>query len=153
VDPEQPVSGVRMLDEIVGDQTETRRAQLRVLGSLAFLALLITAAGIHGLLAFTVAQRDREIGVRLALGARRGSVARMIMSEGVRIALIGVIAGTVAAYVAARTMSSLLFGVSPNDPVTIVLVAFVCFATTVAACARPALRAARIQPMSALRAD
>ena len=153
VDPQQPVSNVRMLAEVVGDQTETRRAQLRVLVSLAVLALLITAAGIHGLLGFTVAQRDREIGVRLALGANRGSVARMIMSEGVRIALIGVSSGTLVAYLTARGMRTLLFGVPPDDLVTISLVAVICFVTTVAASARPALRAAGIHPMSALRAD
>ena len=153
VDPQQPISNVRLLSEVVGDQTETRRAQLRVLGALAVLALLITAAGIHGLLAFTVAQRDREIGVRLALGADRASVARMVMSEGVRLAVVGVGAGTFVAYLAARGMSTLLFGVPPADPVTISLVAVVCFATTVAACARPAMRAAGIQPMAALRPD
>jgi predicted permease len=153
IDPQQPISNVRMLAEVVGDQTETRRAQLRVLVALAVLALLITAAGIHGLLAFTVAQRDREIGVRLALGANRGSVARMIMSDGVRIALIGVGSGTIVAYFAARAMSTLLFGVPPNDLVTISVVAVICFVTTIAASARPALRAAAIQPMSALRAD
>jgi predicted permease len=153
VDPQQPVSNVRMLTEVVGDQTETRRAQLRVLASLAILALLVTAAGIHGLLAFTVAQRDREIGVRLALGADRSRVARMILSEGVRLALIGVAAGTVIAYLAGRGMSTLLFGVQPQDPVTISVVALVCFVTTVAACARPALRAAGIQPMAALRSQ
>jgi putative ABC transport system permease protein len=153
VDPQQPIANVRMLSEIVGDQTETRRAQLRVLGSLAVLALLVTTAGIHGLLAFTVALRDREIGVRLALGANRGRVARMIMSEGVRIAAVGVAAGTIVAYLAARAMRTLLFGIPPDDPVTIALVALVCFVMTVAACARPALRAARIQPMSALRPE
>jgi ABC-type antimicrobial peptide transport system permease subunit len=124
-----------------------------VLLSLAVLALLVTAAGIHGLLAFTVAQRDREIGVRLALGADRSTVARMILAEGVWIALIGVCSGTFVAYLAARGMSTLLFGVRPDDPVTVSLVAIVCFVTAVAACARPALRAAGIQPMSALRAD
>jgi hypothetical protein len=153
VDPQQPVSNVRMLADVVGDQTETRRAQLRVLVALAVLALLITAAGIHGLLGFTVAQRDREIGVRLALGANRGSVARMIVSEGVRIALIGVSSGTLVAYLSARGMSTLLFGVPPDDLVTISLVALICFVTTIAAAARPALRAAGIEPMSALRAD
>jgi predicted permease len=153
VDPEQPISNVRMLSEVLGDQTATRRAQLRVLGSLAALALLIAAAGIHGLLAFTVAQRDREIGVRLALGANRGAVARMIMSEGVRLAVIGVAAGAFVAYLAARGMRTLLFGVPPEDPVTLSLVAFVGLVTTIAACARPALRAARIQPMAALRSD
>jgi predicted permease len=153
VDPQQPVSNVRMLSEVVGDQTATRRAQLGVLVSLAVLALFVTAAGIHGLLAFTVAQRDREIGVRLALGATRPSVARMIVSEGVRIALVGVAAGTVAAHLAARGMSTLLFGVPPADPVTISLAALVCFVMTIAACARPALRAAGVQPMAALRPD
>lgn len=153
VDPNQPISSVRMLTDVVGNQTGTRRAQLRVLVALAVLALLITAAGIHGLLALTVSQRDREIGVRLALGAERGSVARMILSEGVRIAMIGVGVGTLVAYATARGMSTLLFGVPPNDFVTISLVALVCFVITVAAAARPAWRAAAIQPMSALRAD
>jgi len=142
-----------MLAEVLGDQTVTRRAQLRVLAALAVLALLLTAVGIHGLLAFTVAQRDREIGVRLALGANPSSVARMIMSEGVRIALIGVIPGVVVAYLAARAMSTLLFGVRPDDPLIISVVAFVRFVTAVAASARPALRTAGIHPMSALRSD
>ena len=153
VDPQQPIANVRMLSAVVGDQTETRRAQLRVLVSLAALALLITAAGIHGLLGFSVAQRDREIGVRLALGASRSAVARMIMSEGVRIAVIGALVGMVAAYQAARGMSTLLFGVPPTDFLTIGLVTLICFATTIAAAARPALRAAGIQPMAALRGD
>jgi predicted permease len=152
VDPQQQISNVRMMAEVVGDQTETRRAQLRVLTALAVLALLITVAGIHGLLGFTVAQRDHEIGVRLALGADRWRVARMIMSEGVRIAVVGVCCGTVLAYLAARGMRTLLFGVPPNDSVTISVVALICFVTTIAASAGPALRAAGIQPNSALRA-
>ena len=153
VDPRQPVSNVRMLADVVGDQTEARRAQLRVLLALAVLALLITAAGIHGLLGFTVAQRDREIGVRLALGANQSSVARMVMSEGMRIALTGVGSGTLVAYMTARSMSTLLFGVPPADFITIAVVALICFVITVAASARPALRAAGINPMSALRAN
>jgi putative ABC transport system permease protein len=138
---------------VVGDQTAERRAQLRILGALASLALLLTAVGIHGLLAFTVSQRDREIGVRLALGANPGRVARMILGEGAKIALIGVIPGVIAAYYAARAMSTLLFGLRPNDPLTLSVVAALCFVTAVVACARPALRAAGIHPMSALRAD
>ncbi len=153
VDPQQPVSDVRMLAEVVGDQTLTRRAQLRVLAALAMLALLLTAVGIHGLLAFTVAQRDREIGVRLALGATPRGVASMILSEGVRIALIGVVPGIFVAYLAARGMSTLLFGVQPWDPMTFGVVAAVCFTTAVAACALPALRAAAIQPMAALKSE
>ena len=153
VDPNQPISNVRMLSEVVGDQTATRRAQLRVLVSLSVLALLITVAGINGLLAFTVSQRDREIGVRLALGAGPSSVARMILSEGVRLGLIGVVAGAVVAYLTARAMRTLLFGVPPADFVTMSLVITICFIATIAAAARPAWRAAAIQPMSALRSD
>ena len=152
-DPQQPISDVRMLADVVGDQTMTRRTQLRVLGALAVLALVLTAVGIHGLLAFTVTQRDREIGVRLALGANPSGVARMIMSEGVRVAVIGVIPGVVVAYLAARGMSSLLFGVRPEDPVTFATVAAICFMTAVAACAHSAWRASRIDPISALRSD
>lgn len=153
VDAQQPISNVRMLSDVLDNQTSTRRAQVRILGALAVLALLLAGVGIHGLLAFTVAQRDREIGVRLALGAEPGLVARMIVSEGIRMALIGVVPGVLIAYAAARAMAALLFGVRPDDPLTIGVAAVACFVTAVAACVRPALRAARIDPISALRAD
>ena len=152
-DPQQPVSNVRLLAEVVGDQTADRRAQVNVLGALAVLALLLTAVGIHGLLAFTVSQRDREIGVRLALGASPRSVARMIVADGMRVALLGVVPGVFVAWMAARSMSALLVGVPPGDPLTIAAVAAVCFVTTVAACARPALRAAGVHPIAALKSD
>jgi predicted permease len=153
VDPEQSISDVRTLSSVVGDQTVTRRTQIRVLGALAVLALVLAGVGIHGLLSFTVAQRDHEIGVRLALGADRSLVARMIVSEGVRMALIGVVPGVLVAYAAARAMSSLLFGVPAGDPITIGAAALVCFATAAIGCLRPAMRAARIDPISALRSD
>jgi ABC-type antimicrobial peptide transport system permease subunit len=153
VDPQQPVSGVRMLSDVVGDQTADRRAQVRVLSALALLALLLAGVGIHGLLSFTVAQRDREIGVRLALGARPKGIAGMIVSEGARMALFGVLAGVIVAYFAARAMSALLFGVQPDDPLTIGAAAGLCFLVTAVGCLRPAVRAARIAPMAALRAD
>jgi predicted permease len=153
IDPQQPVSSVRMLAEVVGDQTAVRRAQVNVLGSLAVLALLLAGVGIHGLLSFTVAQRDREIGVRLALGARPREVARMVVAEGVRMAIIGVIPGALIAYAAGRAMSSLLFGVRPEDPLTIGLATGICFLVAAVGCVRPAIRAARIEPMAALRAD
>jgi predicted permease len=152
-DPQQPVSNVQLLSEVVGDQTAMRRAQINVLGALAVLALVLTAVGIHGLLAFTVSQRDREIGVRLALGASPRSVARMIMGQGMRIALVGVVPGVIVAWLAARSMSALLVGVPPEDPLTIAAVAALCFVTTVAACARPALRAAGVHPIAALKSE
>jgi predicted permease len=152
-DPEQPVSNVRLLTEILDGQVATRNAQLRILGALALLALLLTAVGIHGLLAFTVAQRGREIGVRLALGAEPGAVGRMVVGDATRMALFGVIPGVIAAYLAARAMSALLFGVEPGDPLTIAAVAALCLATAVIAAVRPAISAARIEPITALKSD
>ena len=153
VDPQLPVTGVRMLEDVVLDQTATRRSQANMLAALAGLALLLTAVGIHGLLAFTVAQRDREIGVRLALGADPGSVARMVVKDGLKIAVLGVVPGVAAAYLAGRAMSAMLFGVEPHDPATLGGVAVACFVVAVGACFRPALRAARTHPMAALKSD
>ena len=92
-DPEQPISDVRTLDDVLAGETATRRAQLQVLGVLAAVALLLTGVGIYGLLAYTVSQRSQEIGVRLALGAEPSSVARMIFSDGIRLALLRYRAG------------------------------------------------------------
>jgi predicted permease len=153
VDPDQPLSNVRVLTEVVGDQTADRSAQLRILVALAILALVLACVGIHGLLAFTVAQRSREIGVRLALGADPALVSRMIVSEAMRMAILGVVPGILGAYAAARGMSALLFGVRPEDPLTISVAAALCLATAILGSLRPALRAARVDPMSALRAD
>ena len=152
-DKDQPISNVRMMSDVFGGQFETRTAQLRILGAFAFLALLLAGVGIHGLLAFTVSQRGREIGVRLALGADPVAVARMVVGDAARMATIGVAPGVVAAYLAARWMSALLFGVEPGDPSTIVAASALCLATAVVAALRPALRAARVDPMTALRAE
>ncbi len=153
VDPEQPLSNVRLMADVVGGQTATRTAEIRVLGAFALLALLLAGVGIHGLLAFTVAERGREIGVRLALGAEPSLVARMIVSEAARMAILGVVPGVLGAYAAARAMSALLFGVRPDDPLTISAAAGLCLATAVLGALRPAIRAARVDPMSALRAE
>jgi predicted permease len=153
VDPEQPISNVRMMTEIVDGQFATRSAQIRILGALALLALLLSAVGIHGLLAFTVAQRGREIGVRLALGAEPGAVARMVVGDAARMAIFGVIPGVILAYFAARAMSALLFGVEPGDPLTIGGAALLCLATAIIAALRPAINAARVDPIRALKSD
>jgi predicted permease len=153
VDAEQPVSDVRLLSEVVGEQTVSRRAQLQVLAALAAVALLLTGIGIHGLLAFMVAQRTREIGVRLALGAEPGRVGRMIVGEAARLALLGGLPGLAAAYLAARGMSALLFGVQPADPLTLGGAVLVVMLVTLAGALLPAIHAVRTNPLVAMRAE
>jgi putative ABC transport system permease protein len=152
-DPEQPISDVRPMDDVVAGETATRRAQLRVLGALAAIALLLSGVGIYGLLAYTVAQRSREIGVRLALGAEPAGVARMIVSQGMKLALVGLVPGVLVAYWAARGMRALLFGVQPADPATMFGAVTLVVLMTLAGALVPALRAVRVSPMRVLRAE
>ena len=152
-DPVQPISDVHTMEEIVSDETASRAAQLRVLGILAAIALLLSAVGIHGLLSFTVSRRVREIGVRVALGAQSAQVARMVLLEGVMLAIAGIIPGIAIAYAAGRAMQALLAGVTPGDPATFTIAVVLCAGTTILGCLRPARRAARVDPMTALRAD
>jgi ABC-type antimicrobial peptide transport system permease subunit len=151
VDPEQPISDVKPLAEIVAEDTAPRRVQLRLLAILSAVALLIAGIGIHGLLSFAVAQRTQELGIRRALGAQGGAIVAMVLREGLRLAIAGAIAGVTVAFVLARGMSTLLFGIAPGDPQTILAAVALCLFTTVIGCVRPALRAARIDPMVALR--
>ena len=153
VDREQPISDVSMLSDVISRMTADRRAQLRVLGALAVVALVLTAIGIHGLLAFMVAQRSREIGVRLALGAEPGRVAGMIIGEAGRLALVGGIPGLIAAYAAARATRSLLFGIPPGDPLTLIGGAAIVTSVTLVGAVAPALSAVRVSPLEAIRAD
>jgi predicted permease len=152
-DPDQPLSDVRTLDEVLAGDTASRRAQLQVLGVLAAVAVLLSGVGIYGLLAYTVSQRSREIGVRLALGAHPARVGRMILIEGMRLALMGIVPGVLCAYAAGRWMSSLLFGVAPGDPATFATAVGLALVMAIAGSAVPALRAVRVTPMSVLRAD
>ena len=152
-DPEQPISDVRTMEDVVAGETATRRAQVRVLGALAAIALLLTGVGVYGLLSYTVTQRSREIGVRLALGAEPAGVARMIVSQGMKLALVGIVPGLLAAYAAARGMRALLFGIEPADPATIAGVVALVVGMTLAGSLVPALRAVRLNPMRVLREE
>ena len=152
-DPEQPISDVRTMDEVLAGDTASRRAQLQVLGVLAAVAVLLSCVGIYGLLAYTVSQRSHEIGVRLALGAHPARVGRMIFADGMRLALIGLVPGVLVAYAAARGMSALLFGVAPSDPATFATAVGLTLLMTFAGSVVPALRAVRVTPMSVLRAE
>jgi predicted permease len=153
VDSAQPISGVRPLDVVVAGETASRRAQLDVLGALAALALLLSGVGIYGLLSYTVSQRSQEIGVRLALGANRARVGRMIFADGMRLAAVGIVPGVLGAYASGRGMSALLFGIAPGDPETFAVGVGLTLVITLAGCIVPTLRAVSVTPMSALRAE
>jgi putative ABC transport system permease protein len=151
VDPEQPVANIRTFEEIVARQTTSRRDQLLALGVLAGIALFLAAIGIHGLLSFTVSARTQELGVRLALGADRGAILRMVLAQGLILSVAGVAAAMPLGYAAARGMSALLFGLAPGDPAIYATATALAMGMTLASSLRPALRASRIDPASAIR--
>jgi len=153
VDPEQPVSHVRGMEEIVAEETASRTVQVRLLGALAALALLLAGVGIHGLLSYTVSTRARELGVRIALGARQGDILGMVLGQGLRLAAVGVLLGLVLSYAAAKGMSALLADVGPADGATLAAVGGLCLAMAAAGCFFPALRAVRTDPITAIRAE
>ncbi len=152
-DPEQPISHVRMMTAIVAEETAPRVTQLRLLGALAAVALVIAGLGIHGLLSFAVSKRSQELGVRRALGAQAPGIVGLVLREGLWLALTGIAIGVAVAYAAARGMGALLFGVRPEDPFTLAAATLLCLVTAALGCLLPALRAARVDPLSALRAE
>lgn len=153
VDPDQPISQVTTLEELLATETAPRRAQVRVLGVLALLALLIAGVGVYGLLAYTVAERQQEIGVRMALGEEPRRVARRVVGDGVRLVAVGLLPGVLLAYWAGSSLSSMLFGVRPADPITIGAAVALCVGTALLGASVPALRAVRVDPVTAMRAD
>jgi predicted lysophospholipase L1 biosynthesis ABC-type transport system permease subunit len=153
VDPEQPISDVRTMTEIVDDQTASRAAQVRVLGAFAALAFLLAGVGIHGLLSFAVSRRRQEIGVRIALGARPGEIVRMILRQGAVLAVAGVVPGAALAYAAGRAMAGLLAGIKPGDAITFASAVGLCLVMTMLGSLLPAVRAVRIDPMTAIRTE
>jgi putative ABC transport system permease protein len=130
-----------------------RRYPMLLLAGFAALAVILAAVGIYGVLSYTVGQRTREIGVRMALGARRGDVLRMVLGSGLRLTLLGVVVGAVGAAVAGRALGRLLYGITPTDPVTFGAVALLLTVIATIACYLPARRATRVDPMVALRAE
>ncbi|MEX2282442.1 MAG: ABC transporter permease [Gemmatimonadota bacterium] len=153
VDPEQPISDVMTISDLLALQTASRAAQVQVLIALAAVALLLAGLGIYGLLAYTVAQMRREIGVRLALGAEPGRIARGIVWNGMSLVLLGMIPGLFAAWAAGRSMNALLFGVQPADPATIVTTIGLCIGMALLGALVPALHAVRVSPMSVMRSE
>jgi putative ABC transport system permease protein len=151
VDKDQPVSNIRSMEEIVAAAMARQRFSTMLLGIFAALALVLAAVGIYGVMSYSVAQRTREIGIRLALGAQRTDVLKLAMGQGLRLVIIGVGIGLVAALVLTRVMAGLLFGVSATDPVTFVTISFVLLAVAMLASYVPSVRAMKVDPMVALR--
>jgi predicted permease len=151
VKSDQPIDVIRTMDSIALQTLATRRLSLLLMGAFATLALVLSALGLYGAISYSVSQRTREFGVRVALGGRPQDVLILVMKEGLWQALTGIIAGTVAALAAAKAMAGLLFGVTATDPFTFAGVALLLLATAVAACYVPARRATAVDPMVALR--
>ncbi|HEV2405321.1 MAG TPA: FtsX-like permease family protein, partial [Ktedonobacterales bacterium] len=151
LDPREIIYGVETLDEVLSNSFAARRLSMILLGIFATLALVLSCVGIYGVISYVVGQRTHEIGVRVALGAQRNDVLRLILGQGVRLALMGVGIGLVAALALTRLMSRMLFGVSATDPLTFAGVAVLLCGVAVVACYIPARRAMRVDPMVALR--
>lgn len=150
-DPEQPVMRVVPASEILGQTVQTWRVLTQLMSSFAALALMLTAIGIYGLLSYVVAQRTREIGIRMALGARQGDVLRLVVRQGLGLVVVGAAIGLLGAVIATRFLSGLLFGVKPGDPTMYGLaLAFLVIVAFIASYA-PAHRASRVDPIVALR--
>ena len=152
-DPSQPVADVRTLETVVETETAPRRVQARVLSAFAAVAVLLAGIGIHGLLAFTVASRSQEIGVRRALGAGTGDILRLVLGHGLRLGGAGIGLGLALAWAAGHSLEALLAGVSPRDAVTFATAAGLAVATALAGSLLPAWRAARVDPLKAIRVE
>ena len=151
IDPELPVHGMRPMEQVMAETMASRRLTLWLVGAFAALALVLASVGIYGVMSYAVTERLHEIGVRVALGAQRRDVLRLVVGHGMRLAAIGLLLGSIIAFFAARAMTTLLFGIRPSDPLTYIGIAMVLGLAALAACYIPARRATAVDPMVALR--
>lgn len=148
-----PIAKIKTMRELTGDALRTDRFQLWLLGSFSLLAMLLAAIGVYGAMSYGVTQRARELGVRMALGATQRDVLRMVLGQGLKMALAGVAFGLLGAAALTRLLAGLLFGVSPTDPLTFAAISLLLTLTALLACWAPARRATKADPMIALRAE
>ena len=151
IDRSPPIFDVATMDQLLAEQVASRRFNMLLLGLFAVLALVLAAVGIYGVMTYTVAQRTHEIGIRMALGAEQHDVLGLVLGQGLVLAALGVGIGLMGALALTRFLSSLLYGVKPTDPVTFIAVSFLLAGAALAACYIPARRAAKVNPMVALR--
>jgi putative ABC transport system permease protein len=153
IDPNQPVTAIRSMEENVAQSVSAPRFRTVLLSVFAGIALVLAAVGIFGVMAYSVAQRTRELGLRIALGASRGRVLQLVLAHGVRLTLVGVAIGLVATFLLTRYVSSLLFNVPTYDPLTLVGVVAALIVISLCACYLPARRATLVDPIVALREE
>ncbi|HYC51137.1 MAG TPA: ABC transporter permease [Gemmatimonadaceae bacterium] len=153
MDPTLPIVQLRTMEEVVGASVTRQRFLSLLLGIFALVALTLAAIGTYGILSYMVTERHREIGIRMALGAGNGQVVGLVLGQGLGIAAVGIALGIGGAMALSQLTSSLLYGVSPSDPVTYVSVALVIAVVAIAACVVPTRRATRVDPLEAIRAD
>jgi putative ABC transport system permease protein len=151
IDPDQPVAEIRLMTDLVAADLARPRFAMLLLGGFAAAALLLSAVGLYGVMAFAVAGRRREIGVRMALGARRADVQQLVLRQGVLLIAIGLVVGLGAAHALGGFVSTLLYGVTSSDPPTLIAVAAFLTAIALVAVYLPARRASRVDPTEALR--
>jgi putative ABC transport system permease protein len=148
-----PAPTIQTMDEILSDAVAQPRLQTMLLGLFGLVALVLASVGIYGVLAYAVAKRTREIGIRMALGAQTGDVVKLIIAQGMKPALLGIGIGLAFAFALTRVMRSLLYEISATDPVTFIAVALLLISVALLACWIPARRATKMDPMMALRDD
>ena len=153
IDPTQPLFDVELLESRVSQSLAERRERAAVLGTFAALALLIAVVGIYGVMSYSVTRRTHEIGIRMALGARRSDVLRMVVASGLRMAAFGMAMGLAGALFITRILKTFLYGIGPTDGTTFFLVSAILGAAALLASYLPARRAASVDPMSALRQE
>jgi putative ABC transport system permease protein len=151
LDPGLPVRNLCSMDQLVSRSTAPQRFNLSLLSLFSGLGLLLAAVGIYGVMAYNVSQRTHEIGLRMALGAQTHQVLKLVLKQGMRLALIGVALGLATSFALTRLMKNLLFGVSATDPATLAAVAVLLILATLLACYIPARRATKVDPLVALR--
>jgi ABC-type antimicrobial peptide transport system permease subunit len=151
IDSEQPVYNVRTMSEILVNATSQHRFQAILVNVFGFLALLLVAGGIYGVVSHAVSQRTREIGVRMALGANKRDILKMVITQGMWQVLLGLLLGLAGSFVLTRWLSSAVAGLSPNDPLPFILVSFLLLIVGLAACYLPARQATKVDPAAVLR--